>query len=204
MLWLLAANALADPIVSDARGLRDVPFSVTLTAGNGGTLHYALDGGVPDRLYTGPIEVDRTMTLRATETFADGTVSPIVTHTWVFVDQVLTSAVMLPGIAQDPVTGPIVASSLRAADLLADGGAVEARRPLLRAQEIVLELRSTLRHDVGGDLARNLDRLYEFIYHKLLSASKNGDASAATAAATVAGSLRDSWHQACLSAVGAS
>jgi hypothetical protein len=113
MLWLLAANALADPIVSDARGLRDVPFSVTLTAGNGGTLHYALDGGVPDRLYTGPIEVDRTMTLRATETFADGTVSPIVTHTWVFVDQVLTSAVMLPGIAQDPVTGPIVASSLR-------------------------------------------------------------------------------------------
>lgn len=98
----------------------------------------------------------------------------------------------------------LVASSLRAADLLADGGAVEARRPLLRAQEIVLELRSALRHDVGGDIARNLDRLYEFIYFKLVSASKDGDSAAASAAATVAGSLRDSWHQACLSAVGAS
>lgn len=98
----------------------------------------------------------------------------------------------------------LVAASLRAADLLdEEGGAVGARRPLLRAQEIVLELRSTLRHDVGGEIARNLDRLYEFVYHKLLTASKDGDAGAARAAAGIAASLRDGWYEGCLATVGA-
>ncbi len=92
----------------------------------------------------------------------------------------------------------LVGAALRGADLLEAGERVAARRPLLRAQEIVLELRTSLRSDLGGELARNLDRLYEFVYGQLVRASADSDARSAQAAARIAGSLRDSWYEACL------
>lgn len=94
----------------------------------------------------------------------------------------------------------IVANSLRAVDSLVDDDQVTARKALIRAQEIVLELRSTLNHDAGGDLARNLDRLYDFAYRKLLEGSLRGDQAAVLAAVEVIAPLRDSWRTACVGA----
>ncbi len=92
----------------------------------------------------------------------------------------------------------LVASALRAMDALEAGAASDARRSLLRAQEIVLELRSSLDHAAGGDLARNLDRLYEFIYHKLVTASVGNDIAGLRVAVDIASSLRDTWREACV------
>lgn len=92
----------------------------------------------------------------------------------------------------------LVANTLRGIDHLEIGSSVPARNALIRGQEIVLELRSSLDHAVGGELARNLDRLYEFIYHKLLTASAGADVTAARAAAQIASSMRDSWREACV------
>jgi flagellar protein FliS len=92
----------------------------------------------------------------------------------------------------------LVASALRAVDALEAGEASTARRSLLRAQEIVLELRSSLNHDAGGELSRNLDRLYEFVYHKLVKASMGDDLAGLRAAIDIVSSLRDSWREACV------
>ena len=95
----------------------------------------------------------------------------------------------------------LVAATLQGADQLEAGERVAARRPLLRAQEIVLELRTALRPGVGGEIARNLDRLYDFVYRQLVRASAEGHSQAARDAAMIAGSLRDGWHEACLVSV---
>ncbi|MBA2320329.1 MAG: CotH kinase family protein, partial [Deltaproteobacteria bacterium] len=134
MLSLLSTLAFADPIFSVERGLYDTPVTVALTAGQGGALQYSLGGAAPARPYVEPLEISRTTVLRATETLADGTISPIVTHTYVFVDEVVGSPVMDPAIA-----GPnaaVIADSLRvlptvsialpsALSLVEAGGSVE-------------------------------------------------------------------------------
>jgi flagellar protein FliS len=92
----------------------------------------------------------------------------------------------------------IVANSLRAVDSLVADDKITARRSLIKAQEIVLELRSTLNHEAGGEIARNLDRLYDFTYQKLLEGSLRGDQASVLAAVDVIAPLRDSWRTACV------
>ena len=92
----------------------------------------------------------------------------------------------------------IVAKSLCAVDALVQDDQVTARESLIKAQEIVLELRSTLNHEAGGEIARNLDRLYDFTYRKLLEGSVHGDQAAVLAAVEVIVPLRDSWRTACV------
>jgi flagellar protein FliS len=91
-----------------------------------------------------------------------------------------------------------VARVLAAIDLLGEGDVDGARTRLLRTQEIVLELRCSLDHAAGGEIAANLDRLYDFAYHKLVRAVVDRDAAAASEALTVLVSLRDAWREACL------
>lgn len=91
-----------------------------------------------------------------------------------------------------------VAKTQRAALDIEGGEIGPARSALIKAQEIVLELRFTLNHDAGGELAKNLDRLYEYTYGRLLYASVHRDAAAAEDALRVLVDLRDGWEQACL------
>ena len=96
-------------IVSDTRfsvdrGFYDEPFTVELsTAMPEAEIRYTFDGSRPTMengiVYSGPIMVDRTTTLRATA-FRDGYVSTDVdTQTYIFIDQVLQQA-------SEPTTGP--------------------------------------------------------------------------------------------------
>jgi flagellar protein FliS len=94
-----------------------------------------------------------------------------------------------------------VARVLAAMEMLNERDYEGARARLLRTQEIVLELRCSLDHGAGGQIAANLDRLYDFAYHKLIRAVVDRDAAPASEALTVLVSLRDAWREACLAPV---
>lgn len=62
------------------------------------------------------------------------------------------------------------------------GDRYEANRRYLKAQDIVLELRSSLNRE-AGPLAEQLDAIYAWVFQHLVSAAVNTDRSAALAAA---------------------
>lgn len=64
-----------------------------------------------------------------------------------------------------------------------------------RALEIVSELQNTLNVKDGGDIARELDRLYTYISEKLLAVTR-GDAAAAEEIHKLLGTLREGFSQA--------
>lgn len=77
------------------------------------------------------------------------------------------------------------------------GEHVAAGPRLLKAQDIVLELRSTL--DMGaGPLAVQLDALYTYAYGRLVHANTRRDAAAAQEALDVLEPLQQAWRTSCL------
>lgn len=112
MLLILANVAFAAPSFSVERGVFDEAFTLVLTADSGGTLYYSTDFSVPSRLYTEPLLVETTTTVRAIEVDDAGVASEIDTHTYIFPADVLTAAVMDPAIVNDAVYGPIAATTL--------------------------------------------------------------------------------------------
>jgi flagellar secretion chaperone FliS len=91
-----------------------------------------------------------------------------------------------------------VARVTAAIELLREGDHAEARARLLRTQEILLELRCSLDHEAGGQIAANLDRLYDFAYRKLVRAVVDRDTAPASEALEVLVMMRDTWREACL------
>jgi flagellar secretion chaperone FliS len=96
----------------------------------------------------------------------------------------------------------------RAADALAPQGSdtlrletasqtESAHRELVRAQNILTELRYSLDHDRGGVIAANLDSLYSWCLARLLDANVAKDASGLPPVQKVLGDLRDAWFTAC-------
>jgi flagellar protein FliS len=65
-----------------------------------------------------------------------------------------------------------------------------------RAFDIVIELNSTLNHEVGGDLAANLEQLYMFITDQLTQANVNGKVEHLENALRVLTTLYEGWTQA--------
>jgi hypothetical protein len=93
-----ACSLIAEVSFSVERGFYDAPFQTTLsTATLGATIHYTLDGSEPSPshgiAYIAPIDVQTTTTLRAMA-FANGMVpTPSITHTYVFLDDVLQQSI---------------------------------------------------------------------------------------------------------------
>lgn len=81
--------------------------------------------------------------------------------------------------------------------LLESGAHVAATPKLTKAQDIVLELRSTLNHE-AGQLASDLDALYTFAWSQLLQASLKRDPGPARAALDVVEPLQQAWRTACV------
>ena len=79
----------------------------------------------------------------------------------------------------------------------AHSGIEAVHTQLVKAQRIVTELRVTLDHERGGDIARNLDALYEFCLRTLVDANLAKDSTKLTPASDVLRSLRETWAQAC-------
>ena len=74
-------------------------------------------------------------------------------------------------------------------DIAARGEAIS------RALAIVSELQNTLSVDTGGDIARELDRLYSYINLRLLDVTAKRDATALEEVQKLLTTLRDGWSQ---------
>ncbi|MGE3957544.1 MAG: flagellar export chaperone FliS [Vicinamibacterales bacterium] len=73
---------------------------------------------------------------------------------------------------------------------------IHARREALnRALAIIAELQSTLNMDQGGEVAAELDRLYEYANVRLLEAALHNDAAPIDEVRRILEILRDGWAQ---------
>ncbi len=71
----------------------------------------------------------------------------------------------------------------------------EANRHLLRAQDVVLELRCSLNHD-AGEIAHNLDAIYVYVFGRLVEANVQREPAAAAEALELLQSLQSAWREA--------
>jgi hypothetical protein len=90
----LPCSLVQDVQFSVERGFFNVPFDVTLsTATVGASIRYTLDGSEPTEtngaLYTAPVNVPTTTTLRAIAYLAGQVPTRSITHTYIFLDAVL-------------------------------------------------------------------------------------------------------------------
>jgi hypothetical protein len=122
---------LGSPLFSVERGLHDAPFTLTIEAENGGDLLYSVDGSEPTLPWPGSLDVATTSAVRASETPAAGEVADIVTHSYIFLADVLTQATLDAGVVEDPVLGPVMERTLREMPLVSlinSGGLGEDER----------------------------------------------------------------------------
>jgi len=66
---------------------------------------------------------------------------------------------------------------------------------LVRAQEIIAELRNALNMQMGGDIAQNLDRLYEYFQHLLIKANIRKNTEPIDECIGFMVSLRNTWQE---------
>jgi flagellar protein FliS len=66
---------------------------------------------------------------------------------------------------------------------------------LLRAQAILSELRANLDMEAGGDIAANLDRLYDYHLRRLFECNLRKDEAPLIEVETLVRTLRDAWAE---------
>ena len=81
------------PTFSETHGLKDAPFTLSITPlSKKGAIYYTLDGSKPtvkSTKYTGPISVSGTTIIRAVEKLSNGGFSKVATASYLFYDDVL-------------------------------------------------------------------------------------------------------------------
>ena len=63
-------------------------------------------------------------------------------------------------------------------------------------QDIVIELMNSLDHEVGGEISKELESLYEFIIHQSTQANINFDKEPLTGVLNILTTLYDGWNKA--------
>lgn len=76
------------------------------------------------------------------------------------------------------------------------GDNAERNRWLLRVQEIVTELRSTLNFELGGEIAQKLNGLYAYATRKLNEAMLENKLEAIVEVTEILSTLNEGWEQA--------
>lgn len=69
----------------------------------------------------------------------------------------------------------------------------EAGESIGRALSIVGELRTALDHKVGGDVSKNLERLYEFAEHQITQANITRTSAPMESSLRVMRTLKEAW-----------
>ena len=86
--------------------------------------------------------------------------------------------------------------TLRRARVANDARQIELRcELLLKASDMIEELRLALDHERGGIIAANLDQLYGFMLRELMEANRLQDSARIDVALRIAGELRDAFAQ---------
>ncbi len=65
-----------------------------------------------------------------------------------------------------------------------------------KAMAIVMEFRTTLDHEVGGEVAANLDALYDYMIRNLLEANVKNEVKPLEVVDGLLSDLRETWKQA--------
>lgn len=88
------------------------------------------------------------------------------------------------------------AKNLKLAKLaLGDRNFEKTNRSIQKAQDILAELMSTLNFEEGGDIAKNLMALYQYMYQKTVSANVAKDPQPLDEVIGYLEELRDTWSQ---------
>jgi len=82
----------------------------------------------------------------------------------------------------------------RAAELHERREMNEAYRKIRHAQDIITELLVDLDYERGGDIARNLNRLYNFILRQLIGINSRENTSIYDDLVRILSELRDGWE----------
>ncbi|MCB0356133.1 MAG: flagellar export chaperone FliS [Bdellovibrionales bacterium] len=64
------------------------------------------------------------------------------------------------------------------------------------AYDVIMELNNTLNHEVGGEVAKNLEQLYLFMTTELIKANINADKEKLQSVLKILETLYDGWVQA--------
>jgi flagellar protein FliS len=74
---------------------------------------------------------------------------------------------------------------------------------IVRAQQLLLYLMTTLNHEVNPDLASNLTKIYSYLVDRLTYANVNDESGPVEEALELLGELRSAWHEALVQQQGA-
>ena len=86
--------------------------------------------------------------------------------------------------------------TLRRARIAFDAKQIEVRcEQILKAGEMIAELRASLDHQQGGAIAKQLEALYSFMLRELLAANRTQDARKIDGVIRMASELRDAFAQ---------
>ena len=72
---------------------------------------------------------------------------------------------------------------------------MEANEYMQRVQAIVNELRYSLDHEKGGEVSKNLEALYDFMYRSLVKANMNNDLELLDQVRNMLKELLESWQE---------
>lgn len=75
------------------------------------------------------------------------------------------------------------------------GDAKAAHTNLVRAQDIVVELRGSLNHEVGGEIATQLASVYDYCFRRLVAANLKKDPAPAREVVSILRELGTAWQQ---------
>ncbi len=70
-----------------------------------------------------------------------------------------------------------------------------AHQSLVKAQDIISELSVSLNHEVGGDISRSLEQLYDYMSWRLVEANIQKDKGPVEEVIGMLEELRDTWTQ---------
>lgn len=71
----------------------------------------------------------------------------------------------------------------------------QANHALKKAQDIILELQSTLNFETGGDIAQNLNDIYIYLMDKLIESNIKKDAELVLQSRKLLEDLREAWTE---------
>lgn len=77
-----------------------------------------------------------------------------------------------------------------------DGDRAQKIKSINKAVAIVTEFRNTLDHQIGGEIAANLDALYDYMLRELIKANVKNDVKPLQIVEKMLSELRDTWKQA--------
>lgn len=79
---------------------------------------------------------------------------------------------------------------------MAAGELAEKGRYILRANDIINQFIASLDHDVGGEIAANLEALYLYMLEQILVANARNEAEPLTAVIALLTTLKSGWEEA--------